>query len=99
MDADKIREVVRQVRAQPAHRREAWCRERYPDFALAFPTLLRAVVERPDDLCFLDMMLQQREALSSGGASVDDVDRHVYDALRERYVTPVLDRKDPNRKA
>jgi hypothetical protein len=35
---------------------------------------------------YLDMMLAQRDKMSSGEQTIEETDKAVYDVLRERYV-------------
>lgn len=89
-DNDAIRKVVHGLRALPMVQRMEWCMREHPEFASAFPTLLKACTDDTFDLRFLDMMLEQRARLQSNVTDVEDADRTVYDTLRENYITPLI---------
>jgi hypothetical protein len=96
MTNDRIREVVRELRALPSADRARACARDHPGFARAFPKLAAAVADDRFDLRFLDMMLSQRTrflGIAGDDAAEKSIDKEVYDVLREAYVTPALQTK------
>ena len=93
-DNAAIREVVASLRGLPSKQRVDWCMQNHPEFASAFPALLKACSADDFDLRFLELMLEQRAQLQVNATDVDTADKTVYDALRENYITPLLRQQD-----
>lgn len=97
MEAEDIKRVCLEVRqsAIPRFQKELYFEKKYPDFKEAYPKLFKACLD-PDFplLDHLDYMLRVMTQMEKEKLGVEDADRQVYDTLRERYVTPVIQGKD-----
>jgi hypothetical protein len=87
---DQIRAIVTDIRSTQISDKEKTLKTKYEEFYNTYPRLFMVAMDPKFPLDYLDMMLMQRDRLSSGLQTVEESDKAVYDVLRERYVTPNL---------
>lgn len=76
--------------------KEVFFRDRYPEFAEKYPRLFMCALDPTFPLFssdgFLNKMLDMSETLRNGKVEEADADKIIYDDLREKYVTPVIEK-------
>lgn len=88
--AEQIRSVIKASRKLPARSRMRWICEHHPDFARAYPALVRACADDKFDFAYLDVMLEERRRMAAQETTSDAADSKVYGMLRKQYVDPVF---------
>lgn len=83
---DEIKAIVNEIRTVQIPNKENVLKLKYAKFFETYPRLFMAALNPSFPLDYLDMMLTQRNKMSSGEQTVEETDKAVYDVLRERYV-------------
>jgi hypothetical protein len=83
---DEIRAIVNEIRTLNIPNKEHVLKAKHSNFFETYPRLFMAALNPNFPLEYLDMMLAQRDKMSSGEQTIEETDKAVYDVLRERYV-------------
>lgn len=92
MHASEIRKIVTEIRNAKGSNdyKDKHFRAKYPDFVMQLPKLFVAALNDSFPLQYLDLMLQQYDAIQNKTTSVNDADQLVYGKLRAKYVDPLV---------
>lgn len=99
-----IREIVLWHDVRPEMREGRFSRK-YPGFVEAYPKLFYMCCKAVDEnkvaniFYFVNMMLNKRDAVLNAGHEAEENTRVVHDALREKYVDPVIAAADAAKEA
>ena len=85
-----IRETVYEIRSEYKKGKE-YLKNKHNEFWAKYPKLFDAAMNPEFDLQFLEMMLIKSDQLKNSQVTLDDADKEVYDVLRNKYVTPLVE--------
>ena len=91
-------ELLNEMRNHPLVllEKEIYFRQKYPEFVEKYPRLFLCAIDPSFPLfssdAFLGKMLDMSKTLLMGEVGEEDADKIIYDDLREKYVTPVIEK-------
>jgi hypothetical protein len=90
MDFD-FKVIANEIRTASMPNKRKFFKEKYPEFVKSHPKFFEAILDPSFPLQYLDFMLEQKEKLDKNQASVEEIDKIVYDKLNDHYVNPVIE--------
>jgi hypothetical protein len=93
LDNATVMRVARAIKAHhgsPAQKRAAFAAQ-YPEFLKSHPKLFEACLDPAFKLQYLQYMLDKKQSVEEGRATLDQADEEVYERLKQRYVYPLVE--------